>query len=287
MFSGYLERQAKGGQDMAKHVSPHTPPLWSADRYLKLDWPVIALHTPQAGGGCSCPKPGCTNSGKHPRFDEHDLPHGPLSGTLDPEVLAAWQQRWPAANLGVQCGEAAGIWVLDADGDEGAATLRREIDAHGGDFPKTPRQRTGGGGHQFFFQYVPGLKSEVRFLPGLDVRTQGSLVVVPPSVHKSGRQYHWAKGESPEELPLAMAPEWLIAAIHEFMAKQAAPAALTPGEPIRMGQRNQRLFSLAGTLRRRGMTEPGIRAALLAENKLRCRPPMEAAEVSEIARKVA
>ncbi len=277
---------------MARTATPHTPPLWSAERYLKLDWPVLALHTPQVGGGCSCDRPGlaeeekCQHQGKHPRFDKNDLPHGPLSGTLDPEVITAWQQRWPGANLGVQCGERAGIWVLDADGDEGAATLRREIDAHGGDFPKTPRQRTGGGGHQFFFQYVPGLKGEVRFLPGLDVRTQGNLVVVPPSVHKSGRQYHWAKGESPEELPLALAPQWLIAAIHEFMAKQSKPAPVTPGEPIRMGERNQRLFSLAGTLRRKGMSEPGIRVALLEENKERCRPPMEAAEVIEIARKV-
>src|SRR5712691_2908964 len=181
MFSGYLERQAKGVQEMAKHVSPHTPPLWSAERYHKLDWPVIALHTPKPGG-CSCGQQDCGNPGKHPRYDENDLAHGPYSGTLDPEVLEAWKQRWPGANMGIQCGKAAGIWVLDVDGPEGLATLKRLMKEHGGVFPKTPRQQTGRqeGGFQFFFEWAPGLPNGVKFQPGLDIRTDGGLVVAPP-----------------------------------------------------------------------------------------------------------
>ena len=48
-------------------------------------------------------------------------------------------------------------------------------------------------------------------------------------------------------------------------------------------QRNATLTSLAGTMRKRGMTPAAIAAALLAENTARCRPPLPDAEVRTIA----
>ncbi len=52
------------------------------------------------------------------------------------------------------------------------------------------------------------------------------------------------------------------------------------------GQRNSTLASLAGTMRRRGMGEAAIRAALIAENDARCDPPLDADEVRRIAESV-
>ena len=52
------------------------------------------------------------------------------------------------------------------------------------------------------------------------------------------------------------------------------------------GMRNTTLTSLAGTMRRRGMTPSGIEAALQAENLARCIPPLPAAEVAAIARSI-
>lgn len=52
------------------------------------------------------------------------------------------------------------------------------------------------------------------------------------------------------------------------------------------GQRNSTLASLAGTMRRRGMGEVAIRAALLEENDARCDPPLDADEVRRIAESV-
>lgn len=49
------------------------------------------------------------------------------------------------------------------------------------------------------------------------------------------------------------------------------------------GHRNTALASLAGTMRRKGMTESAIKAALLVENATRCRPPLHEAEVTAIA----
>ena len=53
------------------------------------------------------------------------------------------------------------------------------------------------------------------------------------------------------------------------------------------GSRDNTLTSLAGTMRRRGMSEPAILAALRVENEARCRPPLPLADVERIARSVA
>jgi hypothetical protein len=60
-----------------------------------------------------------------------------------------------------------------------------------------------------------------------------------------------------------------------------------PEGPILQGDRNGTLTSLAGSMRRRGMSERAILAAILEENRRRCSPPLEDAEVKQIAASVA
>lgn len=72
----------------------------------------------------------------------------------------------------------------------------------------------------------------------------------------------------------------------------AAPSSTLPVAPavhgdIMYGGRDNTLASLAGTMRRRGMSEPAILAALSVENASRCKPPLPAADVERIARSVA
>ncbi|MGH7409166.1 MAG: primase C-terminal domain-containing protein, partial [Candidatus Methylomirabilales bacterium] len=64
------------------------------------------------------------------------------------------------------------------------------------------------------------------------------------------------------------------------------PQPITPGSPISHGERNATLTSLAGSMRRRGMTEAGILAGLLEENAQRCNPPLPHQEVRSIAASV-
>jgi hypothetical protein len=59
------------------------------------------------------------------------------------------------------------------------------------------------------------------------------------------------------------------------------------GARIESGARNKELTSIGGTLRRRGLDEAEIGAALLAVNERRCDPPLGDAEVLGIARSVA
>lgn len=56
--------------------------------------------------------------------------------------------------------------------------------------------------------------------------------------------------------------------------------------PVEQGSRNAHLLSVAGAMRRKGLGEEAIRAALLEENERRCRPPLAIREVAVIARSV-
>jgi hypothetical protein len=66
----------------------------------------------------------------------------------------------------------------------------------------------------------------------------------------------------------------------------ATPSAAPADGAIPVGRRNAHLTSLAGSMRRRGMSEAALAAALAAENVGRCDPPLADNEVRAIARSV-
>ncbi len=188
------------------------------------------------------------------------------------EELVAWS--WPG--VGIVTGPLSGVLVLDVDGPEGEAELRK----HG--HPPTPMARTGGGGLHLYFRHPNGhVRTGIRVAPGLDVKASGGYVVAPPSVGPAGRPYEWIV--SPQDAELADPPAWLMALLERGRPKGPAGPV---GERIPPGERNKELASLAGTMRRRGMGEAEILAALEVANEQRCEPPLEAAEVEKIAASV-
>jgi putative DNA primase/helicase len=88
--------------------------------------------------------------------------------------------------------------------------------------------------------------------------------------------------ESAIELPDAIIE---LALANEKQKRKAERAGDSNDGRIKDGQRNDTLTSLAGTMRRRGMSYEAILAALLEENK-RCDPPLDDREVETIARSV-
>lgn len=57
-------------------------------------------------------------------------------------------------------------------------------------------------------------------------------------------------------------------------------------EVIKESGRNNALTSMAGSMRRRGMSETSIEAALQTENAIKCDPPLDPAEVRSIAKSI-
>lgn len=69
-------------------------------------------------------------------------------------------------------------------------------------------------------------------------------------------------------------------------SREASPAS-GDESPINEGSRNETLFRLGRSLRAKGLTEAGIGAALLAENRARCVPPLPEEEVRATAKSAA
>jgi hypothetical protein len=176
------------------------------------------------------------------------------------EELNSW--AWPG--VGIVTGPVSGVLLLDVDGPEGEAELQK----HG--HPATPMARTPGGGLHLYFKHPEQhVRTGIRVAPGLDVKASGGYVVAPPSVGPNGRAYEWII--SPEEAELADPPEWLMSLLERERPKGPARPV---GERIPPGKRNDALTSLAGTMRRRGMGEAEILAALEVTNAQRCEPPL-------------
>lgn len=133
--------------------------------------------------------------------------------TTDADVIRAWWQRWPDANLAAATGEATGMFVLDIDGPEGEAALI-DLERRHGPLPEMyPMQWSGGGGWHCFLSWPEGRtirNSASKIGRGLDIRGDGGAVMLAPSVHPSGRRYQWADDRSPRMIPPEPAPAWLV-----------------------------------------------------------------------------
>lgn len=129
-------------------------------------------------------------------------------------------------DMGMLTGTASGnILMIDLDiykdGGENAARWWQSILAvhNNGMSLDTWRQATGGGGRQMFFLYPPRWKYAVNAKTDLnvDIRCQGGFAVLPPTRHASGNAYTWMDGCAPWELPIALAPDWLLTEVERLI----------------------------------------------------------------------
>lgn len=204
--------------------------------------------------------------------------HGLKDATQDVSVITAWWQKWPNAGIAIPT---QGLVVLDCDLTHDGLKSKGTLEDKHGTLPSTRTHRTGGGGLHLLFRNPNG--SDVRNTvalagyPGLDIRANGGYIVVPPSYHQSGNRY-----EVLDACEIAFAPGWLVT-----LTKAQMPAPLPNGsveQPIPEGQRNQRLFKVASAMRRQGLSQEAIEAALLEVNQRQCQPPLPDNDVAVIAK---
>lgn len=212
--------------------------------------------------------------------------------TRDNEIITRWfESEYKNANIGIACGARSGLVVLDVDaGHGGIETLEALEDTHG-KLPVTPRAKTGGGGYHYVFRH-PGREvrnSASKVGPGIDIRGDGGYIVAPPSIHPDGPRYQWLDDYKPSDTPLAEMPAWLLGlATKDGGETKQEETQQANGEvgKIPAGKRNQTLTSLAGTMRKRGMSQEAIFTALMVENNARCVPPLPDTDVLKISESV-
>ena len=172
------------------------------------------------------------------------------------------------------------------DPGKGGDDSLQELEAQYGSLPKTIEVLTGKGGRHFYFQYPGGAigNSNGKLGPGLDIKTDGGYVVAPTSIHPdTGRTYEWEGAHHPDEVPPASAPQWLL----KLLTAKPEARIETSRQTFPAGQRNDCLAREAGRLRRIGLNEAELQAALLTMNKERCSPPLPHDEVRSIAASIA
>lgn len=201
--------------------------------------------------------------------------------TRNPEEIEKWWGGNAKYGIGGLTGPDIVVVDIDVkDGTPGEESLARIIEQFG-PMPPTRTHRTPSGGWHYIFRR-PGdwsIKAAAPIhpeYPGVDLRTDNTIIVLPPSQTPSGA-YELVDGTDPAE-----APAW-IEQIYN------APRMVVKGEagsgrrPTPVGERNQRLASLAGRLRREGQDEQRIFDRLWEVNSGWSKPlPVE--EVAVIAR---
>ena len=218
-----------------------------------------------------------------PRGKEPLIEGGFHAATTDASKIREWWRRWPEANVGIPTGVASGWLAVDVDPRNGGDSTVQDWIRRYGRWPDTAEAVTGGGGRHIVFRHVDGLRCGP-LAPGVDLKTDGGYIIVAPSIHPSGNRYSWDGVEGADALAqLAEPPGWLLRLARDRQTHHNSAAAVGLDEPIPEGRRNTTLFTLAASLRARGLSRAGIEAALLAENQARCRPPLPEDEVRRIA----
>lgn len=270
-------------------------PLWWVRQTELVDPNTGELLRP---GGCACPQGlACSSPGKHPHTK-----HGtkePLKTGLDVDVYWA---RHPHCNIGIATGAGSDIVVLDIDSDKGGVNSMRQLWQRYGPPGDTPISVTGGGGRHVLFQH-PGskVKNVIGYMPGIDVRGDGGLIVAPPSLHVTGNRYHWQPQSHPKNYDPEPMPTWMMVFLEASEARRRAQnrsryngkrvggrskygRALDPDSlpAIAEGERNNTLCSIAGRLIWENREEDEVLQMVHGINREHCKPPLPEREVDTL-----
>ena len=114
------------------------------------------------------------------------------------------------------------------------------------------------------------------------------MIIVPPSIHPSGKPNRWKQGHAPNEIALAPLPDWLL--VRRFGgASPVHPLSYWRNlvrEGVSEGKRNASIASFTGHLLSHGVDADITQELMLAWNRVRCRPPLEDEEVIRTVRSI-
>jgi hypothetical protein len=125
-------------------------------------------------------------------------PHGFKDATTDEATIRRWWTTNPRFNIGLATGEISGIVALDIDPRHyGDMVIEAALDEHGPLPDGYYESHTGGGGRHYLFAYDG--EASIDLADGLEVKSDGRYIIVPPSIHPNQKSYEWELSSSPLE----------------------------------------------------------------------------------------
>jgi predicted P-loop ATPase len=139
----------------------------------------------------------------------------PWGASNDADMIEIAWGKFPTGQLGIACGPASGVWVVEGDkkdGINGVAWLEQQFREREGGIPETVMQRSPSGSVHYLFSWPAGQGVDIRnsqseVAPGVDVRGNGGMIAAAPSSRPDGR-YEWI--QPPGLFELHPAPDWLV-----------------------------------------------------------------------------
>jgi len=180
---------------------------------------------------------------------------GFYSATLDPDRIRKW---WEQKQYSIGVAVPHDIIVVDFD-----ANAHEHIrDSSDMELPETWVTVTPGkgGGRHYWYRLPIGMKIPpmVKAMEGMDIRTEGSYVLVPPSGHPDGGVYSWEDAGVVEDMfpkDFPWCPKWVVEACltaKEDPARKERISLVNMLQGIEPGSRQVGLFRAACSMRARG-----------------------------------
>jgi putative DNA primase/helicase len=183
--------------------------LQSALKYAELGMAVIPLCPPKHQKMTASHRQECICPGKAPI-----VVNWQNRGVPGEDEIRSWFFRNEFINIGIVLGAISNIAGVDIDGTSGEDILEEVSD---GDIPPT-WEFTTSRGRRLLYKLPVGVETkkfkvshtkEEEFALLVD----GQQTVMPPSEHVSGIKYSWVEGRSPDDIPIADAPRWLLKSV--------------------------------------------------------------------------
>ena len=118
------------------------------------------------------------------------------------EVMEWWSKKYPGANIGGVCGKISDRMAVDIDNYKNPDAMDI-LEEHFSELFVTQISETPRGGEHWHFKYDPNI-GNMQLSEGIDIKSHGSYIIMPPSVGENGNSYSWKKGFSIVEVQLAI-----------------------------------------------------------------------------------
>ena len=220
----------------------------------------------------------------------------------DVQTLKDFQNEFNKQMTGfsILTGKHSNIIVMDidknhmdgVDGEKSLEELTRDLSEEDNQQIKnTFTVKTPNGGYHFYFKYKEGLKNKANYLPGIDIRTDGGLIVLPSSkvkVNDEIREYQILNNSNINEMPKILFDKF-IQLDKPLKNKVTKVEVSRVSSTYKEGARNQELFKeVIGIVSKSSIRDIStITSIAKGLNLLKCKPPIDDEEVEKIVGSIA